>query len=55
MDRRAQPGIFLNCTELKSAASSRAWVNVTKMAMSICCDAMPLVVPVVTLNGTSMA
>lgn len=55
MDRREQPGTFLNCTEPKFAASSRARVNVTKMAMSICYDAMPLAVPVVTLNGTSMA
>ena len=55
MDRRAQPGIFLNCSEPKSAASSRARVNVTKMAMSICCDAMALAVPVATLNGTSGA
>lgn len=55
MDRREQPGIFLNCSEPKSAASSRERVNVTKMAMSICCDAMPLAVPVTTLNRTSGA
>jgi hypothetical protein len=50
-----QPGILLNCTEPKSAAPSRARVNVTKMAMSIGYDAMPVAVFVSKLHRTSRA
>lgn len=53
MEGGEQPGILLNCTEPKSAAPSRARVNVTRIAMSIRYDAMPVAVLVSKLHGTS--
>ena len=53
MEGGEQPGILLNCTEPKSAAPSRARVNVAKMAMSIRYDAMPVAVLATKLHGTS--